>query len=514
MSGHHRTFFRTIVAYAACLIGAVQLQADGPELPVRETRIRAGRAGTIVAVKRPTTTLRTAGDTPDYPHPRPRLAGFSPLVAVTTSDEAHPLGYDLEFEHDLESSYIGSPLNPYVSTHYVIGYADSGADANLTAGIAADTLGLDFNLGPHQIEITGVGGSAFADITLPVAFFAAGLSAVDATGALDYNQLVGHSNVSGLRLPAIECGEAEVVTAVVGIPFLAFYNTFINVDTPRAVTLDGLTYKSPDVQIQSPDPYDPLPPLAHRIPVDFADGLPRMTANYYPELVGFLDGPPFVPTMMSVAAGLFPTGGLFFTNILLIEGEPGPTNPALSVQVLVDTGAQTSILSQGVADNLSLPFEADFPVDVCGVGGLVENVPGYYIDYVKINAAGGALEFSKAPFVVIRDFPFDGVLGMNFFWNRNVIFEPRLGGDSSFHVSAPIPIAYGDTDVDFDVDHDDAAVFLACLTGASEPDDQLVTADCDHLDADQDGDVDLNDFAGFQACFSGTDLTADPTCGE
>jgi hypothetical protein len=71
-------------------------------------------------------------------------------------------------------------------------------------------------------------------------------------------------------------------------------------------------------------------------------------------------------------------------------------------------------------NNLNLPFEPDFTVDACGVGGLIEDIPGYYIDYVKINAGGGELEFSRVPFVMI-DLPtsqlgqLDGVLGMNFF---------------------------------------------------------------------------------------------------
>ena len=96
--------------------------------------------------------------------------------------------------------------------------------------------------------------------------------------------------------------------------------------------------------------------------------------------------------------------------------------------MLVDTGAQSSIMSPNIAANLSLPFEPDFEVDVCGVGGLVSSVPGYWIDFVKINALGGSLEYSKAPFVILdlaspEGGSLDGVLGMSRFGVR-VVYPP------------------------------------------------------------------------------------------
>ncbi|MCH8243525.1 MAG: retroviral-like aspartic protease family protein [Planctomycetes bacterium] len=218
---------------------------------------------------------------------------------------------------------------------------------------------------------------------------------------------------------------------------------------------------------------------------------------------------------MSLGAGLIPSGGAFFTTIFVLEGEPGPLNPAQPMRVLVDTGAQSSIMSPGMAANLSLPFEPDFTVDVCGVGGLVEGVAGYFVDYVKINALGGALEFSRAPFVVL-DLPsaeggsLDGILGMNFFWNRNVIFEPALLSTAFFHVSDPIAFAYGDFDLDLDVDPEDTTAIVSCVTG---PDRSILNPLCDHIDSDDDGDVDLIDFSHFQLCFSDSGFEADPDCG-
>ena len=133
-----------------------------------------------------------------------------------------------------------------------------------------------------------------------------------------------------------------------------------------------------------------------------------------------------------------------------------------------------------------------------------------------MNASGGALQFSRAPFIVL-DLPspeggsLDGILGMNFFWNRNVIFEPSLTGSSFFDVSDPIPVAFGDSDVDFHVDAADASFFFACMTG---PTSTGVSPECDHLDADFDGSIDLGDLAKLQNCFSGSAQSADPNCAD
>jgi len=163
---------------------------------------------------------------------------------------------------------------------------------------------------------------------------------------------------------------------------------------------------------------------------------------------------------------------------------------------------------------LSLPLEPDFTVDVCGVAGLVTDVPGYYVDFVRINAFGGALQYSTAPFIVL-DLPspegagLDGILGMNFFWDRNVVFEPVLNGSGFFQVSEPVPFAFGDNDPDFHVDTTDAAYFTSCMSGSGGG----YSPECLHLDGDHDDDVDLADYARLLGCFSGTVQQTTPDCG-
>jgi hypothetical protein len=133
--------------------------------------------------------------------------------------------------------------------------------------------------------------------------------------------------------------------------------------------------------------------------------------------------------------------------------------------MLVDTGAQSSIISSNVAAKLNLPLEPDFTAQICGIGGTTE-APGYYVDYVRINAMGGALEFERVPFIVLdMESPeggsLDGILGMNLFWNRNIVLEPTTSGTGFLHISNPVPFAYIDLNLDDVVDATDFAIFAA-----------------------------------------------------
>ncbi len=505
------------------IAGTMVFAAD--EVRVHETIIRAGSTRTITSIQRipkPKTNRKdfsghVAGEVDPFPFPRPRFVGFSPLVAITTSDKRRGPFDEQTFEHELENSYAGNPLIGTPESDFVVGILDTGAVADLTIGSGSGILGVEgAYLTQNFISIVGVGGVIPVPVSHPIGIFAAGLSNIDSFGLLDVNSLVGHSNVSVIATPPIDCGVIEINSAIIGTPFLAFYNTVIRVDQLVTVNVAGESFISPDVSIQNI--FQSLPPVARSIPLHFGGSLPPLSAAFGPNLEDLQDlETPGSPTLLSFFPGsFFNIGDVFFTTILAIEGEPGPTNSGQELEVMVDTGAQTSIISPAMAASLSLPFEPDFTVEVCGIGGVSTDIPGYYIDFIKINALGGALEFSKAPFVVIdlqspTGGSLDGVLGMNFFWNRNVVLEPSLAGSSFFSVSDPIPVAFGDNDVDFDVDESDAVYFIDCMTlpgsGAANP-------ECLHLDIDKDDDVDMFDFSAFQRCYSGFDVTADPTCSQ
>jgi len=463
----------------------------------RSTNIRISRSFKIVSISNPRqlpTVQLTNSDTSDYTsYSKPPLAGFSPLVAITTSDERSYVDFD--FEHKLQSNYVGMPLNSSASENYVIGIFDSGSAVDLATDPSAQALGLSGQyLTTSEFPIGGVSGTINAQVSQPIGVFAAGLGAILENGHLDLTQVVGHTNVSVVVTPTISCANEEVITAVVGTPLISFFTTVIRNDTPKRVTIGDQTFIGPDIQIL--DQFDPSVPVYPRsIPMEIGGLSPVTTANYYPDIFELED--PMFPTLLSMSPASIPFGGNFFAEIGILHGEPSPTNPIQMMRVLVDTGAQSSIMSSNMAARLNLPFEPDFTVDVCGIGGLTEGVPGYYVDYVKINAWGGALEFSRVPIVVLdMESPegglLDGILGMNFFWNRNIIFEPSLTGSGFLHVSEPVPFAYADLNFDNNINMEDFAIFASAWL--TKPGDIRWNPYCDFY---LDNFIDTWDLAAF-----------------
>jgi len=509
---------RFVGLVALCGTDAFVVSQAAVAQPTRDVELRAGAGLTIVGVRplgaKPESRVSVAAGE-GLPNPRPRISGFSPRIAVAASNKKRGPFDKFPYEHELESAYIGDPLVEGSSADrtYVIGYLDSGADGDVVAGDNALALGLTGpHLTEHTIAIGGVGGQVDAFVTQPLGFFAAGLGAIDDSGRLDLTQMKGHSNVAGIVPPPIDCGNGESVTAIMGAGFMTFYNCVIRVDTLRTVTVNGQTITGPDVQIL--EKHELLPEFERAFSIEFG-GFAMLPAATVAFLFDFEDQvTPTSPSVFALIPGSLPTSGGYFRAVGLLEGEPGPINPIQNFRMLVDTGAQASIISPAVVADLSLPLEPDFTVEVCGVGGLVPDVPGYYIDFVQISASGGPLRYSSAPFIVL-DLPspegggLDGILGMNFFWDRNVIFEPVLNLSGFFHFSEPVGFAFADNNLDFDIDHDDSLAMISCGTGPAD----VFSPDCIHFDADEDNDVDLHDFARLQICFSGLDLAAQPFCG-
>jgi hypothetical protein len=78
------------------------------------------------------------------------------------------------------------------------------------------------------------------------------------------------------------------------------------------------------------------------------------------------------------------------------------------------------------------------------------------------------------------------------------------------------PLIPGDFERDGDVDADDYAVFVTCVTGPQVPGPlgACVPAQFEAADADFDGDVDQDDFGAWQRCYSGPNVPGRPTCRE
>lgn len=466
---------RQIVILACVVTGCASLglgAGSAPTIPP-STGFRLTNGMKITSVTPSTKSLRRsaeiriAAEAPALPEPP--MAGFTPLIAIVTSDRRS--SDDFDWEHSLVSSYVGKPLNAPAEKNFVVGILDTGSVVDMAAGDSARILGLTgSHLTPNTFPIGGVSGELDTTITQPIGVFAAGLAAIKPDGQLDLTKLIGHTNVVALAAPAIECDTGEAVTAIVGTPLLAFYTTVIHVDQPRMVTVRGATYIGPDIQImKSYTP--PTSVYRHKIPMELGGPAPVATASYYafPDLSDWEnilgDWLPLTPTLLSMAAGDLPMGGSFFADVGILQGQAGPLNMLQNARMLVDTGAQSSIISSNIAAKLNLPLEPDFTATICGVGGTSE-VPGYYVDFVRINAMGGALEFAHVPFVVLdMDSPeggsLDGILGMNLFWNRNVVLQPTTSGTGFLHLSDPVPYAFIDLNLDGVVDGRDFAVFAA-----------------------------------------------------
>jgi hypothetical protein len=107
----------------------------------------------------------------------------------------------------------------------------------------------------------------------------------------------------------------------------------------------------------------------------------------------------------------------------------------------------------------------------------------------------------------VFDFPspnggvLDGVLGMNFFWNRNLVLETHVDASSFLRISDPLfgpEVLAGDVDLDLDLDADDIDELFARRGGDIE------TADPAIYDLNDDFNVDDSDVQKLVEEYLGT----------
>ena len=436
-----------------------------------ETYIRLGSGFTITSIKHPVENfdpmtplepqILTRGTSYDYP--TIPLAGFTPYVAVAVSDESE--NDELAFEHVLEHSYTGNRLSTqpgFPDMPFTIGVLDSGSETDILAGSAASALGVTKQLTGYTLPIGGIGEDTItADITAPLGFFVASLSDINSNNTIDRSDFVGHSNDMFLAAPAIECHGQEVVNSLVGRSLIGFYTTSIINDQRSSVTLDGRKYSGPKVEFRTAGNISGIPDYTKRIPIGVLDSSSAQetlvtTASFYDASSLGLDL--VIPTILSMSEAYIPFGACFGVEIELTQN--GRTR---TYNFILDTGAQSTVITTDTADNLGLPLTGEFSVEVCGVSGSISNVPGYYIDQADIYGSGGALSFSHVP-VIVSDFgtSFDGILGMNFFYDRNITLAPEinsLGASCKLYVSDPIDFADADFNNDGFVNMEDFAAF-------------------------------------------------------
>ncbi len=440
---------------------------------------------------------------------QPPLAGFTPYVAITTSNKTGGPTEQNFASHTVHHSYVGSHLDPTQQTNYTIGVFDTGAVADILSYPNWNTLGINSS---HQsgayVQLSGVSGAIDTPISNPIGVFTQGLQSINTNGSLNESQLVGHGNTSAILLNQNAAGNGTFqIPSIVGQPLLSFFTTEIKNDTQIHVNHQGKNYQSPQVLMHNKNNFTiPESYKKNKITLNYGDAasvLPPNGASFQGDFSNLDNWEiPQSPTTLSYEQ-ILPTASLFKAETVLYHGDPNdPTNNPVTVNLAVDTGAQATFISSAIASSLNLPLTPDFTLDVGGVGGINKDVPGYYIDYLRINgqtAVGSdRLEFNKIP-VLIIDLPggHDGVIGMNLFWDRNIVFDPNidgLGTPSTFWVSDPV-LLKGDTDLDGYLNQSD----LDNLKASFGVEDTSLTGQLG--DTDGNATVDLLDLANLRNNF-------------
>ncbi len=306
--------------------------------------------------------------------------------------------------------------------------------------------------------------------------------------------MVGESNTSvAVGLPE-DCTDGSELPTVAGTSLSVFYTTVIRNDVRVYLERDGRLYVGPDVELFEPDdPGIPTYPRSVTLEMRGGEGGDIVAVQYIPDFFGTME--PVAPTTaVTSLVPLVNAGGSYFTQAQVTEnGLSPPTAP----EMMLDTGAQVSVIGLGPGGWLGLnPSNPDFTVDIEGVGGVLEDVPGFFIDELTIPAIGGLLQYTQVPMILldidsVEGGKLDGILGMNLFTDRNLVLHGDMDSPK-LEISDPLGFDICDLDVDGDVDTVDYDTFEAAFTGAGG---SAINA---YADFDGDGDVDLIDFATLQ----------------
>ena len=384
------------------------------------------------------------------------ISGFYPFagISLTTKHDTDSDPTFTFFQADYEASYLGTPLGIGGTPHFELALIDTGAATTLITS-AADTA---FNIqaqgyrGTAPLPIGGATGTLVATTNDPMAIYASGVGTPNRTGTspltLNTGLMVGQSSVSLATLPA----ESDL-PSILGIPFSSQYATYIRNDQPQLFSLGGKTVRTPQIQFNALGSGGQG--ITRRVPITFGDASAFISPPQYTfDFSNIVADPPvpwtdnpLYPTLR-LGASSQPSAALFVNVYISNEG-----NSLTNTPFLLDTGADVSVVSEINAVNLGFDpvlDTPDFTVSVLGSGGLLEEVPGFYVDQFTIPAVGGTITLSHVPFIVL-DFPnpsqvgnvAQGLIGMNALAGRNIVIDPNpaLGGGGngpSMYVSDPV----------------------------------------------------------------------------
>ncbi len=389
------------------------------------------------------------------------LGGFIPFVGIgLTRTFKDSDTYDDFFIAKPESSWTGTPLGPNAgpTPYFDLALLDTGAATHILTQTAADNSHFGINVGysgnsdgfggTNTQTLYGATGPIDLTITDPLAVFAEGLA--HRTGATTNTSLVmdvsagtsamrGQSSFSVLEAPA-----AWKLPNIIGLPMAAQQGIVIRNSQPQVFQYNGKTVRSPEVD---------LIPLG----TGGQQNITRRTDLRLLPSASFLAGPVYTEnldfttlsfTENPLSPSVVDSGGLYVNVDVSNEG-----NAVQDKQILLDTGADLTVFSEGFAARLGLDITQrtpDFRLEVEGSGGVVSGVPGYYVDQLKINAVGGPVILNHVPVAVI-DVPnptepantVDAILGMNLFTDRDLVIDAIPAGTGNgispkLYISDPV----------------------------------------------------------------------------
>ncbi len=387
------------------------------------------------------------------------LGGYLPFVGFGLTDkyedsETGSVTFFIAQPSDYpEGTFLGG-----VPPHFDIGLLDTGAATHILtseADAAFNIAGAGFS-GTHTQQIGGATGLITLSINDPLSIYVAGLSnRVSAGSTLDMNTAVMRGQTSVATLSAPPPPEWELPN-IVGLPLAAQHAISIRNDLPQIFELQGRTVRTPDIQLMDLGSGGAGQDLAG------GDIIRRTPLRLVPG-TGFIQGPLYVYDPYNILYGyplhdnpLSPTvveNGALFVDVDI-------ANAGRSLQdtgFLFDTGADLTVVSEQTAVRLGFdPIldTPDFLLEVEGSGGVIEGVPGFYVDELNLDTIGGSFTLTDVPVAVLDvTNPSDpgnivpGILGTHLFVDRNIVIDanPSIGQGGvgpSLYISDPVTTSH------------------------------------------------------------------------
>lgn len=380
------------------------------------------------------------------------LGGFLPFVGMALSDEfKNSGGGEATF-------FISDPSNSAAGQTLLSGSASPFFDiALLDTGAATHILGPDAS-GPNGYDVIGNGfggtniqpiGGATGTIDLmindPHGVYIAGLGSRTSAGTdltIDVPALRGQTTFATLSGPT-----EWTLPNIIGLPIAAQHTIRINNSQPQIFELGSRTVRTPDVEM-----FDlgtgSQQGIQRRLPLDLQPGG-----------IGFIQGPLYVFNTSGILSGLplhenpqSPSvieNGAIFVDVDMKRG----TKSLDDTGMLFDTGADLTVISELTAVRLGFdPIldTPDFVLQVEGSGGIVDGIPGFYLNELNFDTIGGSFTKQNVP-VAVLDVTnpsnpgniVPGIIGMHLFNGRDLVIDtnPSVGQGGvgpSVYISDPV----------------------------------------------------------------------------